>query len=309
MSDTSGTSDSGTSDISYTPEERAYIDSGGGTAAPDRPSPAPAEVQATPPAPPSPEPGEGGDEVETQTLEKAERVVPLATLLEARTENKAMRDRMHQIELDNARYLERFKIIEQAHQQQQPQEKPPSPRDDPFAYVETVPGQLQQLAQKVQTFEQREKAAEARTQVLSAYKQDADTFKASHSDFDQAYEFLVSGRIAELQAVGHQNPQEGVHQDELAIVIHALQTGKSPAETMYNVAKARGWRPGNGSADASGKLDAIERGQQQGRSLQSVGGAGGADDMTAERLLKMPLNEYEKWVNKNPAKARRIMGG
>jgi hypothetical protein len=31
--------------------------------------------------------------------------------------------------------------------------------------------------------------------------------------------------------------------------------------------------------------------------------------MTAERLLAMPMAEFEAWVEKNPAKARRIMGG
>jgi len=31
--------------------------------------------------------------------------------------------------------------------------------------------------------------------------------------------------------------------------------------------------------------------------------------MTAEALLKMPVDEFEAWVTKNPAKAKRIMGG
>jgi hypothetical protein len=31
--------------------------------------------------------------------------------------------------------------------------------------------------------------------------------------------------------------------------------------------------------------------------------------MTGEMLLKMPMDEFEAWCTKNPARAKRLMGG
>ena len=31
--------------------------------------------------------------------------------------------------------------------------------------------------------------------------------------------------------------------------------------------------------------------------------------MTGEMLLKMPMDEFEAWCTKHPAKAKRLMGG
>ena len=32
-------------------------------------------------------------------------------------------------------------------------------------------------------------------------------------------------------------------------------------------------------------------------------------EFTGEMLLKMPMDEFEAWCAKNPAKAKRLMGG
>jgi hypothetical protein len=57
------------------------------------------------------------------------------------------------------------------------------------------------------------------------------------------------------------------------------------------------------------KLDTIQRGQNANKSLSNTGGNAGDGDITGEMLLKMPMDEFEAWCTKHPAKAKRLMGG
>jgi hypothetical protein len=75
---------------------------------------------------------------------------------------------------------------------------------------------------------------------------------------------------------------------------------------IYNLARQRGYRGGGSGQD---RLDTIARGQAAGKSLASAGGSGGDSEMSAEALLRMPMDQFEAWCAKNPAKAKRIMGG
>ena len=57
------------------------------------------------------------------------------------------------------------------------------------------------------------------------------------------------------------------------------------------------------------ELDTIQRGQNANKSLSNTGGNAGDGDITGEMLLKMPMDEFEAWCTKHPAKAKRLMGG
>lgn len=277
--------------VEFTPEETAFFDNRG--QAPEK-EPETVETQKT-------------ETVEAEKPEpKVERVVPLPALHEERNKRKAIEARLREIELENARYAERFKIIEKV-------DKQPTPAEDPFAYLEkVVPGEIDEVRKKLAEFEKRDQEQTQHRQVLSSYASDVQRFKAETPDFDDAYKFVVNGYFAEAQAMGLPNPVEAAQAHELQIVMNALQRGVSPAEALFSVAKARGFQSKpkeDEKRPAAEKLDTIEKGQAANKSLSQAGGQPGGEEMTAEQLLKMPLDEFEAWTKKNPAKARRLMGG
>jgi hypothetical protein len=274
--------------VSFTPEETAFFDNKGEVPA----APAEAPKETAPPVEVKPEP------------DKIEKVVPLKALQEERKQRQEMAARLRDIELQNARYAERFKIVEQ---QQQP--APPKVGEDPFAYLEkVVPSEIDSVKQKLAQFEQRDILANQQRQVMSNYQADVSRFKAENPDFDQAYKFVADGYLREAQANGLPNPVQAAHSYEMQVVINALRSGASPAERIMSIAKARGFEPKPTKSEAD-KLATIEKGQAANKSLTAAGGTAGGEAMTAEQLVKMPLDEFEKWCKTHPAQAKRLMGG
>jgi hypothetical protein len=84
---------------------------------------------------------------------------------------------------------------------------------------------------------------------------------------------------------------------------------KSPAEIIYNLARLRGYAAAARPSGAADRLDTIQRGQAANKSLSYTGGSSGEAEITAEALLKMPMDEFEKFAEKNPARVKRLMGG
>jgi hypothetical protein len=114
-------------------------------------------------------------------------------------------------------------------------------------------------------------------------------------------------------AMGYDDPMQ-LHQaltnDEMSIARMALGNNKSAAEIIYHLAQQRGYRrPDGGRGRGADKLDTIQRGQNANKSLSNTGGNAGDGDITGEMLLKMPMDEFEAWCTKHPAKAKRLMGG
>jgi hypothetical protein len=114
-------------------------------------------------------------------------------------------------------------------------------------------------------------------------------------------------------AIGYDDPMslhEALTRDEMAIAQTALGNNKSAAEIIYNLAQQRGYRRADGGkGNAAGRLDTIARGQNANKTLSNTGGNSGDGDITGEMLLKMPMDEFEAWCTKHPAKAKRLMGG
>ena len=52
-----------------------------------------------------------------------------------------------------------------------------------------------------------------------------------------------------------------------------------------------------------------ERGNEVGKTLSVGGGGAGGGEMTAAKLLAMSNDEFDAWTSRNPAKAKRLMGG
>jgi hypothetical protein len=243
------------------------------------------------------------------------KTVPLTALHEERTRRKELDKQLRDAQQKLANFEGRFAVIEKLNGgQQQQTEQPagdPNPEDDIFGAVNAI-------KKKIETTEAEQRAAAEHTTFVNSYKADAQKFIGTTPDYMEAYNHLLSSRAAELQAIGYEGEELGraLQADEIAIAQMAMSKGKSPAEMLYSLAKQRGYTKKEAAAAAAAaapagveKLEAIERGQAANKSLSNTGGNAGDQDMTAERLLSMPIGDFEAWCEKNPAKARRIMGG
>ncbi|WP_315729035.1 hypothetical protein [Bradyrhizobium sp. SZCCHNS2015] len=296
---------------SLSPQETAFFESSGESGIP-------AEVGAGSTATsgvPAPN-GDSPAEATAKPQDKAPQHVPLAALQEERTRRRELDKQLRRAREKLANFEGRFAVLERASgkpgEQPQQQDGPPNPEDDIFGAVKALQARLdgQDEAAKAER-----KAADERTRFVQDYRADAAQFEQTNPDFKAAYAFLLNSRAAELRAIGYEDPKalhDALTADEFAIAQMAFQKGKSPSEMLYALATQRGYVNADGKkpdASAAEKLDAIARGQAANKSLNNTGGSTGDADMTAERLLSMPMEEFEVWVEKHPAKAKRLMGG
>ncbi|MFT0875120.1 hypothetical protein VRZ08_01060 [Rhodopseudomonas sp. G2_2311] len=260
--------------------------------------------------------GKGGD--------AAGKTVPLSALHEERTRRRDLDAKLREAERQLAEFKGKFSVLDRLKGGDQPGAwahgadgapdagAVPNPEEDIFGAVAAITKRLESDAAA-------KKAADDHANFVNNYKADAARFVQTSPDYMDAYNHLLGSRAAELQAIGYEGVELGqaLQADEIAIAQMAMSKGKSPAELIYALAKQRGYapkkadEPGKGAAAPSGaeRLEAIERGQAANKSLNGAGGGLGGDDMTAERLVSMPMDEFEAWCEKNPAKARRLMGG
>lgn len=325
------TIDAGASESAFTPAEEAFFSSGGESEIPrddesgDIGEKAPAgdakpagEVEAKP-----------GDT-------KAPQNVPLAALHEERSKRKELGGKVTEQEKQIAELNGKLAILlklkgEGAEGEQKPS-GPPSPEDDIFGAVKHTDETVAQLRKRLDDADAATKQATEQTTFVNNYRSDAATFEAKTPDFKAAYNHLLQSRATELIAIGYADPKalqdagadpadvqkaakelhDAIVADEFAIAQRAFSSKKSAAETIYNLAKQRGYV----AKAADGKpvpkpgetvLETIERGQANNKTLN--GAAGGGEDMTAERLLAMPFDEYEDYATKHPGKVKALMGG
>lgn len=311
----------------FSPEENAFFESGGESSIPETGSDTSGsdtggDAGRTEPEKPlvADKDGKGGD--------KVEKMVSLSALHEERTKRQERDAEIRKISLENAELKGKFSIIERLNlpaKEAEAPKLPPNVDDDIFGAVRHVGETVAQMQARLDAAD-KAKADEAtatteRTTFVNNYKADAAKFEATKPDYRKAYDFILASRAAELKAIGFDTP-EAVHNaltaDEFAIAEMAFSKGKSPAEMFYNLAVQRGYKPADAAAAAAdagtGKgaeiLDNIARGQALNKSLNDAGGSGGdGGAMTAAQLIAMPMAEFEEWTAKNPAKAKRLMGG
>jgi hypothetical protein len=302
---------------SLSPEENAFFESGGASAIPSE--------DAGSVSPGNGSDGSPGDKGADQgkTADKAPSTVPLAALHEERTRRKDLDTKYREAEKQIAELKGKFSIIERLNMpggEKEAPKGPPTVEEDIFGAVKHVTETLGQM-QKREADEKAAREAETtaateRQTFVTNYQADAEKFKSTAPDYMEAYNFLLNSRAAELRAIGYDTPQslhEAITADEYAIADMAFKKGKSPAEMIYALANQRGYKKADAGAADTGKgaekLATIERGQAANKSLSNTGGSSGDPEMTAAALIAMDLPEFEAWTAKNPAKAKRLMGG
>lgn len=319
-----------------TPEDRAILD-GGTPPAPDNSGGAPPEKAASadpPKEPEAPDLSKDDDGEESVEVENKGRFVRHGAFHAERERRKALEKELGDIRDKYARGDERLRLLSEALAQPKPQQQEqnpaemPDPEQDIFGALKWLADQQRAVTERVNGTSQRVEASDAETQIKSAYVNDVRAFVGQAPDFGDAYQFLLQGRDAELQAMGVADPAERaqmIQDEEKWIVVRALKAQSSPATAVYNLAKARGYKkaeapPANGqqaaqpaapnNGAAAEKIATIAKAKEATRSLSNVGGSPGVDALTMEALASMSEDEYAAIRSKlSPSKFAQIMVG
>ncbi len=297
MTDTE--TEAGLPGASLTPAETSYFETGGATDIPPADDAGAADAGARS--------DDGGDDL--GGAPESEKTVALAALHEERRWRKEADRQNRDLQQQVAEMRGKFAVIDRL---TAPQPVPePTLESDIFGVVKNTTATVDDIKRRLDAADRQQRSDAMRDDLVRAYQIDAAQFEAATPDFKAAYEHLLGSRAQELIALGYDTPQ-AVHQallaDEFSVAQMALASRRSPAEVIYNLARQRGYVKGT-TARGRDRLDTISRGQQANKSFSGTGGGSGDAEMSAETLLKMPMDEFEAWCTKNPQRAKRLMGG
>lgn len=271
----------------------------------------------------APAEAEGAGEPEGKGQEEGEEDVEknhLAALQEERARRKELQDKLDNMQRSTSETLgqlrEQFNTIREELRQaretaQEPQPDPEAEarkfEEDPVGYLREQNERLQsrldevqnQTQEQVQQTEQEKKQAEEFQQFQAQVNSQVNQFREQAPDYDQALQHLVDARTNELKAFGIEDPatvNQALQQEAIGIAQHAIQHGRNPGEVVYELAKLRGYQPGQAPADGGtgveDKLNNLERGQQATNPMS--GAEGGSKNLTASDLEKMSDDEFDK---------------
>jgi len=224
---------------------------------------------------------------------------------------------------------ERLRLLAEALTQSQsqqppdlpPQDLPPDPEQDIFAFVRWQARQMDRLGQELRntrgevgatrdTIAQRH-AADA---LRETYQRDAVAFAQKTPDFVQAYNHMLSTRGAILAEQGYDGDaiRAMLVNEERAVVQRALAANKSPAEMIYAIAQRLGYQGGGGAPARNGKPSAgellrnVQAGQAASKTLSASGGA--ASDLSVEALVNMNEQDFNALLRSRPHQVEALMG-
>lgn len=271
-----------------------------------------------------PKPGEGD---EAQARDEKGRFVPHGAFHEERERRKAAEGELNALREKFARGDERLRMLTEAVQRGplpgagQPQpaavDEVPDPEKDIFGYVKHLEAKLAEVAGGVKQSAEAQAAEREHEVQVSSYRADAQRFAAGEPQFAPAYQHLIQSRAEELRLAGFAEDQimPAVAADEMAIVQACKRSGKSPAETIFAMAKARGFQakapepvvqtpPAETEAERVARLS---KGAAAAKSLSAAGGAP-AGEVTLEVLANMSEDEFAAFATKNPRRVEQLMG-
>ena len=200
----------------------------------------------------------------------------------------------------------------------------PNPETDIFGHNRWLARQLKKAREAP-----HEEIAQVRQRVETeamqrTFDEDIRAFVGKQPAFGAAVDFLQKNRADELRSFGLDDAEikEKIKGDlrDIAVAAHSRKRGM--AETMYNIAMARGFKPqttddnkaANGAtktkAPAEEALEQIKKGQETSLSLSSAGG-GSAGELTIDRYMAMSENEIIEFGSTPQGKRQlqRLMGG
>lgn len=239
--------------------------------------------------------------------------VPYARFKEERDRLKEERDRRMEAERRAQVVDQRVEqMLQLVRAQQQPQTPPPAAQQpevvdlntDPLRHIltrleaqeRTIGGVTQNMQQAQMMAQQQAQYTQVVQHVQSAVMAAEADFKRATPDYDRAVQYLVEQRDKALEMAGVSDPLQRaqmIQQDALAVSARAIQTGRNAAEMAYQLAQVHGYQPSRGNTEPGQRLQSVQAGQQQARSIGAVSGTGpGAK--TADKLYKMSDKEFQE---------------
>jgi colicin import membrane protein len=257
------------------------------------------ESEATPvEVEPEKEPEQQAEPVEEEKEEKETPRVPLPELQAERKKRQAAEAERDADREKFARLDERLKII---NDQMKPKEEIPAYEDDPFEHLrqrEDQTGQtVEDLQKQVEDFGKQTEAQRFQQELTQRVVSSEHVFRQDHPDYDEAVQYLRSGRAREFQAMGMTDQvqiEQALSQEAMQLAQMAVKNGASTAEMAYNIAKSRGYSP-KAQLD---KLANVQKGQEKSASLSNTGG-GEERILDIEALAEMDDADFAKAVEGN----------
>jgi hypothetical protein len=251
------------------------------------------------------------------------KFVPHAALHKERERRKAVESEYGNMREQMARAQERLAVLNEVISASEAppaaarSNEPPDPEQDIFAAFKWQPERLKTLEAAREADTHKAQQRQMTEQVQTLYRQDAMRFAQQQPDFPDAYQYVANSYQAELKALGYNDQQ--IHgrmlQEEGQLVVEALQRQISPAQVIYERAKARGYAKKDAAPapapqqSNTNKLESIQKAQKQQASLSGAGGSPG-EGLTIESLANMSEDEFSAVYTKlGKSGYRKLMGG
>ncbi|OPB32188.1 hypothetical protein [Bartonella sp. AR 15-3] len=224
-------------------------------------------------------------------------------------------------------------------QGEEPMQAPPDPKKDFMGYLQWL-GQIlqnkQETSEAQQTVSPQVQESSEAERLQSFFHQSVETVKKTHSDFNQAADFVYEMRAKQLAACAALYPEltdpkviDAMIGDELKkIVQDCREKNKNPAEVIYTIAQTIGYTtPQNHKGETIqgtneteetkslqesvwGEKDIQER-QNSARTLAAYNGLSPNGPISLDLLDKMSEGEFNVWIDnpKNKVAFNHLMSG
>lgn len=266
-----------------------------------------AEIGEEPAPEPEAEADAGQSEAEPQP-EEGEKEPLSADEWKARHDNlqKALKaERAKRKEGDE--YRQKFSEIEQRLSQLTPQERQdvkdeaqarPDASKDPLGALDYALNKITEYeeleARRAQEKEQREQQQAQIQQITSYGAQAEEEFRKVAPDYDEASQHYAQSRVRELQVVyglDDYAARQQLNQELMAAIYQSAQSGRNPAEAIYEAAKARGYV--KKASEAEAKLEQMKEGRKSSPTMPQ-GGKGKPNSISLDEMLKADPEEFDR---------------
>jgi len=241
-----------------------------------------------------------------QGQQREPQMVPLAALHESRQRTAQV---AQQLSVATARLNQIIAAQQNRGGPRQQEQQMPDLNEDPAGYI-------QALEQRLERFESGWRQDQETRQLDSGIENDEAVFAMQRPDYHQASDYYVKSRAQELlQFYPPEEAQRLLLHEAREIAKQSWQRGLSAAETIYNLATARGYNPGmpnreevpnqgqqtngqsNGRPSAQDLVNGVKNAQQASRSIGGGGGGGRGAELNADALLNMSDEEFEQYLH------------
>ena len=118
-------------------------------------------------------------------------------------------------------------------------------------------------------------------QFVNRYSADVARYTKEQADFAEAYTFLANSVDKELAVRGFRDDakrMQALQFEEAQLVSLAFESGDSPAERIYELAKMRGYKPSASNGENQNETDKVAELKRTAAASRSLGGTPGAVD-------------------------------